>query len=41
LREALFSPPIDNGKIVISEEPGLGISPAALSELCNNPLFTG
>jgi len=39
LREALFSPPVDDGKIVISEEPGLGISPATLSELCNNPLF--
>jgi len=39
LREALFSPPVDNGKMVISDEPGLGISPASLSELRNNHLF--
>ena len=39
LREALFSPSVNNGKMVLSDEPGLGINPAALSELRNHYSF--
>jgi len=39
LREDLFSPPIDDGKITLNQQPGLGIEPGELSTLLNNPQF--
>ena len=40
LREKLYAPVVENGRIVISDEPGLGIDLSVLSALQNDPALS-
>ena len=40
LREGLFAPIVENGQIVLSEEPGIGVDMQALRKLQNDPVLS-